>query len=123
VSRRLFWIYLRDICEGIDRVRSFVHGMAYDEFVADDKTVLATERALEIIGEATNRLSEDVKALDEQIPWWHAAGMRDMISHQYDRVRLETIWDAIQTDLPKVAPQIAQLEEAVRSREEETEGE
>jgi len=44
-----------------------VHGKTYDEFIADDKTVWATERALEIIGEATKRLPEEVKALDAEV--------------------------------------------------------
>jgi len=51
------------------------------------------------------------------------AGMRDIISHQYDRVRLESVWQAVQTELPPVASHITQLEEAVRRREEGVEGE
>lgn len=51
------------------------------------------------------------------------AGMRDIISHQYNRVRLETVWLAVQTELPPLVPRIAQLEETVRRQEEGAEGE
>ena len=28
------------------------------------------------------------------------AGMRDILAHQYDRMNIQVVWDAVQTDLP-----------------------
>lgn len=50
------------------------------------------------------------------------AGMRDVVAHQYDRVRLETTWQAVQAELPAIATRIAQLEDAGRRQEEGDEG-
>jgi uncharacterized protein with HEPN domain len=40
------------------------------------------------------------------IPWQLAAGMRDVLIHDYDDVNLDTIWDTAQNDLPKLIAQV-----------------
>ena len=54
------------------------------------------------MGEATKRLSSEFRAQYPEIPWKDIAGMRDILAHQYDRVNLNTLWDAIQTDVPEL---------------------
>jgi uncharacterized protein with HEPN domain len=48
--------YLEDIRQAAQKALAFVQGMTYEAFVADDKTVFAVVRALEIVGEATKRI-------------------------------------------------------------------
>jgi uncharacterized protein with HEPN domain len=60
---------LRDIVENVDVIASFVAGMDRDDFAADRKTVYAVVRALEIVSEASRRLSDDVKVRHSQIDW------------------------------------------------------
>ncbi len=45
--------YLEDICQAAHKALAFVEGVGYEDFLADDKTVYAVVRALEIVGEAT----------------------------------------------------------------------
>lgn len=52
--RRVHDDYLRDMLENAEKALSFVEGMDYDEFEADDKAVYAVIRAFEIIGEAAD---------------------------------------------------------------------
>jgi len=35
--------------------------------------------------------------------------MRDILAHQYDRVNIQTVWDAVQTDLPELLTQLKSL--------------
>jgi uncharacterized protein with HEPN domain len=44
----------------------------------------AVVRNLEIIGEATKRLSDRCRQCHPQIPWREMAGMRDVLIHAYD---------------------------------------
>jgi uncharacterized protein with HEPN domain len=37
-----------------------------------------------------------------EIPWKEIAGMRDIVTHQYDRVNFNTLWDVIQNDIPEI---------------------
>jgi len=51
----------------------------------------AIVRQIEIIGEATKRLSEDFRNSHPEIPWRSMAGMRDVVIHGYDHVDLEEV--------------------------------
>ncbi|MCD4844878.1 MAG: DUF86 domain-containing protein [Methanosarcinales archaeon] len=50
--------YLIDIIDTIDKIDNFTQGMDFIKFTADDKTVFAVIRALEIIGEAAKNMPE-----------------------------------------------------------------
>ena len=57
-------------------------------------------RQLEIIGEATKRLSPQMLGRHPEVPWRQVAGMRDVLIHDYMGVDLERVWNVVQRDLP-----------------------
>lgn len=67
-----------------------------ETFVARDYLQDAVIRCLEILGEATKRLSPEVRRLHPDLPWRAMAGMRDVLIHAYDQVDLEEVWMAYQ---------------------------
>lgn len=67
----------------------FIKELSYDEFIQDDKTIYATTRALEIIGEAVKNIPKEVRQKYPEIPWKDMAGIRDRIIHEYFRVDLK----------------------------------
>lgn len=67
-------------------------------------------KALETIGEAARKLSDDVKTAHPHIPWTDIVGMRHRLIHDYFRLDLRKIWDTNQQDIPKL---IAMLEPLV----------
>ncbi|MBW1847864.1 MAG: DUF86 domain-containing protein [Deltaproteobacteria bacterium] len=83
--------------------------MDYSAFEADDKTIFAVIRALEIIGEATKHIPEDVREDNPVIPWKDMAGMRDVLIHDYFGVDIKTVWLTIQKRLIKIKPLIQDL--------------
>jgi uncharacterized protein with HEPN domain len=63
-------------------------------------------------GEAAKRLSPEFREAHPQISWKGMVGMRDLLAHQYDRVNIQVVWDAVQNDLPDLLIQLnALLEE------------
>lgn len=60
----------------------------------------AVIRQLEIIGEATKNLSEDLIKEHKVIPWKEIAGMRDKLIHQYFGVDFDLVWKTLKTDIP-----------------------
>ena len=62
----------------------------------------AVVRQLELVGEATKRLSEGLDALRPEVPWRTMAGMRDVLIHGYDEIDLVEVWKTAKTDLPDV---------------------
>ena len=65
--KREYEDYLRDMLENAEKALSFVQGMNYDGFCADDKAVYAVIRALEIIGEAARSIPGDVRQANPEV--------------------------------------------------------
>lgn len=94
----LFLEHIRDAIERIERFTS--DGRA--AFMADDKTQSAVMRQLEIIGEATKRLSEEFRKVHPDLPWREMAATRDRLVHGYFTVKLDIVWNVVEMDLPQV---------------------
>jgi uncharacterized protein with HEPN domain len=92
--------YLTDILEAVSRIFRYTEGMTSAAFFEDTKTQDAVVRNLEVIGEATKALSEEIRVLAEHIPWKSIAGMRDKLIHHYFGVNLDIVWGVVKEDLP-----------------------
>jgi uncharacterized protein with HEPN domain len=93
-------VYLQDILEAIDKVHKFVNKLSFDEFKKDDKTQFAVFHALEVIGEASNKLSREFIINNPNFPVKQAVEMRNFLIHGYDHIKLEVVWKTIEDDLP-----------------------
>ena len=60
---------LHDMRRHIELARTFTGSMTFTEFKADRRTVLAVIRCLEIISEASRRVSMQLKARHPEIAW------------------------------------------------------
>ena len=101
--------FLNDILEAIHRADMYVAGMSYVEFLADLKTQDAVIRTLEIIGEATKRLSSELRTHHPAVPWKNMAGLRDKLIHDYFGVNFDIVWQIVHDELPSVAIQVEQI--------------
>jgi len=104
-----FLDFVEDILDAMDKVELLVEGVDYDRFEADFRINFAVVRALEIIGEASKRLPDDLRQRYPAVPWKGMAGMRDRIVHEYDNVDLQIVWDVVMKDIPHIKPQIQQI--------------
>lgn len=101
--------YLGDILTAIDESSEFTEGMTFDAFTHDRKTVSAVLRTLEVLGEASKRIPDDLRCKAPDVPWRYMAGMRDKLIHEYFGVDLSIIWAVIKDELPPLRPQIERL--------------
>jgi uncharacterized protein with HEPN domain len=93
---------LSDILFNIDLATSFVDGFDYDHFVADMRTFYAVTRCLEIISEASRRLSHETKARHPTIPWQKIAGSGNIYRHDYEDVLHRLVWGTVREFLPSL---------------------
>ncbi len=77
-------------------------GANYESFHADLRTVYAVTRCLEIISEASRRLSADMKVRHNSIAWKDIAGAGNVYRHDYEDVAAKQVWDTVQIDLPSL---------------------
>ena len=66
-------------------------------------------RQIEIIGEATKRLSTDFRSRHRHIPWDDIAGMRDKLIHDYFGVDIEKVWLTAKDDRPMLRAEVKQI--------------
>lgn len=81
-----------DIIANVEKGRRFTKGMTYETFEADEKTVYAVVRCLEIISEASRRLSAETKARHQHIQWRVVADAGNVYRHGYHMVELDMVW-------------------------------
>lgn len=67
MSDRDSTLYLRDIIESGEAISEYVTGMVFADFEKDRKTVSATIREFEVIGEAVSKLPESIKAFTHPV--------------------------------------------------------
>lgn len=95
---------IQDILEAMDNAVKFIGEMSYEEFTQDTKTVYAVLRAIEVIGEATKNIPDDVRKKYPEVPWKDMAGMRDKVIHEYFGVKIERVWLTVKDDIPRIKP-------------------
>jgi uncharacterized protein with HEPN domain len=93
---------LMDITLAIQEASNFVSGMTWEQFASDPKTQAAVLYTLTVVGEAARRVSPAFRARHSQLPWPDMIGLRNRLVHEYDKIRLNVVWETLQTDLPKL---------------------
>ena len=81
---------LADILDAADELAAVV-ARGRDAFIADAILRRATERLLEIIGEAANALSDETTGRFPEIEWRDLARLRIVLAHHYQRVDPEQV--------------------------------
>ncbi len=85
-------LLLEDIRSSLERIERYTSGMDRSQFLADEKTIDAVVRNLEIVGEAVRWLPEEFKRQHVNILWTQIAGLRNRVVHDYFGLDLEIIW-------------------------------
>ena len=109
-SERTSEDYLRDILDYAEKAERFLLGIPSAEALQEDeRTLLAVVRALEVVGEAAKRVSQDLRRKHPQVPWRGMTGMRDKVIHGYFGVDVEVVWRTVHEDLPPLRKAISAL--------------
>jgi uncharacterized protein with HEPN domain len=109
-SQRNERLFIDDINDSIRAIESFVEGLSQEDFKKDRKTFSATIRELEIIGEAVNNISDELKQKYLHVLWQEIRSFRNKIVHEYFGVDIRIVWDVITNELPILKRQIARIQ-------------
>jgi uncharacterized protein with HEPN domain len=105
--------WLKDIRDNIAYAREFVGAKTFEEFAGSRLTFYATMRALEIISEASRRLSPELKLRQPSIDWVAVRDAGNVYRHEYEYVTEERVWDTVTKSLAALENVV--LEELARS--------
>ena len=93
---------LIDIVNACDSIGHYIRNKTVDEFHKDEMVQDAVIRKIEIIGEASNRVSEELKNRFPDLPWDKMKGMRNILIHMYDELDLDIVWDTATKNIPSL---------------------
>jgi uncharacterized protein with HEPN domain len=110
-------LYLSDIIENMRDAEQFIGIRTFEAFRSDKMAVNAVLRSLEVIGEATKNVPEDIRNRRPGVPWRNMARMRDRVIHIYFGVDYTRVWEAVKDVIPTVRPEIESLLKDLQSEE------
>lgn len=97
---------LNHILDAIIEVEAYLSEADYSEFLSNSMMRFACIKQMEIIGEASNHISEATKSQLSEIEWRQIIGMRNILIHEYFGIDSKVVWDIIRHDLPDLKKKI-----------------
>ena len=109
MSKRSSRLLLEDLLLNIEKITEYTSGLSFDNFLEDSRTSDAVIRNFEIIGEAANRLPDEMKEKFPEIDWYRIRGFRNRIVHDYMGIDYQMVWLIKENYLPKLKAQIQNI--------------
>lgn len=105
-------VRLKHILKAIGLIEKFSSDINnINQFHKNDLVQAAVTRQLEIIGEASANISEELKLQTNDIAWREIKDFRNAMIHEYFKIDIGLVWSAIEIDLPVLKEQITSLTE------------
>lgn len=101
--------FIQHIYDELIYLQTHSKDLIYSEFINDETLKRAFVRSLEIIGEASKKISVDFKKKYPEVDWRAMAGMRDKLIHDYFGIDYEIVWDVVKSELPVLLQQIKMI--------------
>ena len=102
--------YVYHILDCIRKIKDYSIGLSIKEFQSNELVQDAIIRNIEIIGEASKKISTDTKQIYYKIPWKEISGMRDKLIHDYLGVDPLVVWKTIKEDIPTLERLISEID-------------
>ena len=100
---------LKHILESIDKINSISKDLSHEKFAENWILQDAVIRNLEVIGEASNHIDDELKNEYPEVAWNEIRGLRNIIAHVYFEIDTKQIWNTIQDNIPELQSQIQQI--------------
>ena len=98
---------LEHIMTAIDNVNEFMKDATLEKFASDKMLFYAVVYNIQIIGEASYKLTHEFRETHPQLEWEDIIGLRHVLVHGYYTVKVQGVWNIVKNDLPPLREQIA----------------
>jgi uncharacterized protein with HEPN domain len=103
-------VLLKDMLDAANKVESYIKGKTRIDLEKDEELIgFAVIRALAIIGEAGNRISEETHLAHPEIEWQPIVAMRNRIIHGYDTINYDIVWETAKVSVPKLITELEKI--------------
>ncbi len=116
MSSRSIELFLNDIIEAINRIEDYTENMDFLEFEKNNLVVDAVIRNLEVIGEASKYIPEEIRINHPELPWTSIVGLKNIAIHKYFKIDLDIIWNVLKRDIPETKKTITKILRGLESQ-------
>ncbi len=102
-------VRLQHIFSAISEIEKYKASRNFNDFLNDSMFRFACIKQLEVIGEASNRISKETQQKFSSIEWAQLIGMRNIFVHEYFGIDVNIAWDIIENDLPELKTKIKDI--------------
>ncbi len=100
---------LQHMVEAAQSAIGFVSGRKRADLDQDRMLLFAVTRAIEIVGEAASKISDETRSEHRGIPWKAIIGMRNRLVHAYFDINADVLWQTVTVEIPQVLPALLAL--------------
>ena len=97
---------LEHIIAAADNIARYAEGKTYDDLQANDMMGYAVVYNILAIGEAAYKLTNAFRRTHPETQWNDIMLMRNVLAHDYYKLKLQTVWEVVQHDLPILREQV-----------------
>jgi uncharacterized protein with HEPN domain len=109
-------IRVKHILDAISEVETYIAGVSLQEFLANSEKRFATTKQIEIIGEACNYLSAELKKNHDSIEWRPIIAFRNISIHEYFGVNFKIVWEIATIDLPILKGKVSEIAASLQNQ-------
>jgi uncharacterized protein with HEPN domain len=102
-------VRIQHILDAITEVGTYIADVTEDQFLQNSEKRFATIKQIEIIGEACNKITEELKRAHSEIPWRQVIGFRNISIHEYHNVSFLIVWGIAANELPALKERFSKI--------------
>ena len=99
-------IRLKHILYAIEEIEKYLKEIDFPAFIENSMMRFACIKQMEIIGEAGNHVSQELKSKFTEVEWAQIVGMRNVFAHEYFGIDSSLVWQIIKNDIPELKDKI-----------------
>jgi uncharacterized protein with HEPN domain len=107
-------IRLQHILDAIEEIQNYLIAVDFSVFIENSMMRFACIKQMEIIGEASNHLSVELKSKFSDIEWSQIVGMRNVFAHEYFGIDPNLVWEIIKNDIPELKEKIEHILKSIQ---------
>jgi uncharacterized protein with HEPN domain len=107
-------IRLQHILDAIAEIQKYLVTVEFSVFHENSMMRFACIKQMEIIGEASNHLSAELKFKFSNIEWAQIVGMRNVFAHEYFGIDSSIVWEIIKNDIPELKEKVEHILKSIR---------
>ncbi len=102
-------VRLQHIHDSIIEIGAYTKNKDFSDFTEDSMMRYACIKHLEIIGEASNHITQETKLQNPDVEWKQIIGLRNIFVHEYFGIDSRLVWEIIKNDIPDLKIKIKRI--------------